>query len=234
MNMNAGLAKDIVAEARKQGLTNRQIAYVLATADHETGGRMMPVVENLNYSVSGLLNTFGRHRISTGQAQAFGRIDGKRAAMQKEIANVVYGGTWGAANLGNTKEGDGFLFRGRGLVQITGRRNHAKFSDVLGVDLVANPDLALDPKYAVQILVIGMAQGLFTGKRLSDFINGATTDYRGARAIINGSDRAADIAALAVEYEADLAKSEPARPARPAAGFWEGIMNAIARLFGRT
>lgn len=80
------------------------------------------LVENLNYSVDGLLNTFGRHRISVAQAQKYGRAPGQRAD-QEAIANIVYGGEWGRKNLGNTQPGDGWLFRGSGVKQITGRAN---------------------------------------------------------------------------------------------------------------
>ncbi|TFW14350.1 glycoside hydrolase family 19 protein [Brevundimonas intermedia] len=87
--------------------------------------------ESLNYSVQGLLDTFGRHRISMADAEKFGRIDkvvkGRktvvRAAHQNAIANIVYGGDWGRENLGNTQPGDGWKFRGSGDKQITGREN---------------------------------------------------------------------------------------------------------------
>ena len=82
--------------------------------------------------------------------------------------------------------GDGYLYRGRGYVQITGRTNYTYFSNRLGVDLVSNPTLATDPAIAGQITVIGMQDGTFTGKRLDDFINDQKTDFFGARAVING------------------------------------------------
>ncbi|MEI9964356.1 MAG: glycoside hydrolase family 19 protein [Caulobacteraceae bacterium] len=64
----------------------------------------------------------------------------------EKLANVVYGG-----RLGNTAAGDGFRYRGRGLIQITGRDNYARASDWVGQDLVVNPDLAATPKIAAAI-----------------------------------------------------------------------------------
>lgn len=81
-------------------------------------------------------------------------------------------------------------FYGRGFVQLTWLANYQKMSNFLGVDLVNNPDLALNPKYAAQILVYGMYNGSFTGKKLSNYINGGYNDFYNARRIVNGLDRA--------------------------------------------
>lgn len=93
-------------------------------------------------------------------------------------------------SLGNIHEGDGAYFCGRGFVQITGRNNYVKFSKILGVDLVLNPNLAMTLDIAAKIMFIGMEQGLFTGKKLSDYLNGTKDDWIEARRIINGTDRA--------------------------------------------
>ena len=91
-----------------------------------------------------------------------------------------------------------YPFYGRGLVQLTWKENYEKFGKLLGIDLVNNPDLALDPEYAVRILVIGMRDGLFTGYKLSNFIeSGKPTDFVYARKIINGMDKAHTIASMA-------------------------------------
>lgn len=106
--------------------------------------------------------------------------------------------------LGNTQPGDGWFFRGRGYVQITGRRNYKLAGDVLGLDLIGNPDLALDPVVAGRILVQGCLDGWFTGKRLADYLDRPAPDYRNARRVVNGVDRAAEIAGYARRFEAAL------------------------------
>jgi putative chitinase len=105
--------------------------------------------ESLNYSVGGLKVTFPR-RISDEDAEKFGRKKGQ-PANQSAIANIVYGGKWGAENLGNTIPGDGWKFRGRGLKQLTGRSNYERFSRAwLGSDaLLANPGQVAEPAGAV-------------------------------------------------------------------------------------
>lgn len=112
----------------------------------------------------------------------------------------------GRADLGNTQPGDGKRFMGRGYVQITGRANYAKASKLIGKDMVTNPDLALDPKSAAKIIVHGMSHGWFTGKKMADFLN-----FTEMRRVVNGNDKAEDIAKHAVKFEAAL-KLLPAAP----------------------
>lgn len=82
------------------------------------------------------------------------------------------------------------LFYGRGYVQLTWYENYAAMSKLLGVDLLNNPDLALNPDIAAKIMVRGMLNGDFTGKRLADYFNEKVTDPFNARKIINGLDKA--------------------------------------------
>lgn len=97
---------------------------------------------------------------------------------------------------------DGYF--GRGHTQLTHKYNYERAGRALGVDLVGNPSLALDPEISAEIMVRGMLEGWFTGKKLEDYITLKASDYVGARRIINGTDRARAIAEHAREYEAAL------------------------------
>ena len=93
-----------------------------------------------------------------------------------------------------------YPYFGRGYVQITWKENYEKFGKLLGVDLVQHPDLALYPEYAAFILVYGMKHGIFTGKKLDDYITGRVSMYADARRIINGTDKAGTIASMARDF----------------------------------
>jgi hypothetical protein len=92
-------------------------------------------------------------------------------------------------------------FYGRGFVQLTWEENYRKFGDLLKIDLLNGPFQALEWETAYKIMSLGMSQGLFTGKKLSDYINDKKTDYVGARKIINGTDKAQLIAGYAGGFE---------------------------------
>lgn len=95
------------------------------------------------------------------------------------------------------------LYYGRGYVQLTWFENYQNMGKLLHIDLLNNPDLALQPAVAAAILTKGMTNGLFTGKSLGDFFNDTHTDWINARKIINGLDHAETIAGYAkVFYKA--------------------------------
>lgn len=129
--------------------TEHRAAGFLGQIHVESGG-FENVVENLNYSATALKKLFGRHRISLADADKFGRTS-QHPAHQNALANILYGGSWGAAHLGNTEPGDGWRFRGRGLKQLTGRSNYKRFSRWwLGEDtLLTDPDRVAAPDGAV-------------------------------------------------------------------------------------
>ena len=95
-------------------------------------------------------------------------------------------------------------YYGRGYVQLTWKYNYDKFGKLLVVDLVNKPDLALQPDISAKIMMIGMVKGLFTGKKLSDYITPDKTDFVNARRIINGTDKAQLIAGYADQFLASL------------------------------
>ena len=87
---------------------------------------------------------------------------------------------------GKTDPQTGKAYYGRGLVQLTWRKNYKKMGGLLGVDLEHRPEKALDLKIATQILFVGMTRRTFTGKKLADYFNAATEDWVNARRIVNG------------------------------------------------
>lgn len=139
-------------------------AYMLATAWHETAQSMRPVKE------------YG------GEAYFTRMYD---VAGDRPRTCIAYG---------NTCAGDGPKYCGRGYVQLTWKLNYQRATDELGHDFVGNPDLAMDAKHAAAIMVRGMKEGWFSGKKLSDYLPAAgvatKAQYINARRIINGTDRA--------------------------------------------
>jgi hypothetical protein len=96
---------------------------------------------------------------------------------------------------------------GRGYVQLTHEANYIFAGERLGIPLADRPSLALDPDIAVEIIVLGMGNGWFTGKHLADYVTLSRSDFVGARRIVNGTDKAALIAGYAKQYDA-LLKAE--------------------------
>lgn len=153
-------------------------AYALATAYHETARTMQPIKE------------YGGRSYYTKLYDVSGQ-NPKRAR-----------------EMGNTTIGDGALYCGRGYVQLTWKVNYARASKELGADFVNMPDLAMDPDHASDIMILGMSQGWFTGKKLLDYLptRGPANlkKYTSARRIINGTDHAELIAQYALKFEVAL------------------------------
>lgn len=129
--LNATILSELPIIAEKFGInTPLRLAHFLAQCSHESGGFKV-FVENLNYSADSLLKVFPKYFKDKATADAYAR-------KPEKIANRVY-----ANRMGNSDEasGDGFKYRGRGAVQLTGKDNYKAFSDFIGEDCVSNPDL---------------------------------------------------------------------------------------------
>lgn len=132
--------------------TELRCAHFIAQLAHESAG-ITRFTENLNYSAQGLVDTFPSHFPRMELALMYAR-DPER------IANRVYASSerrppGGPNDLGNGDEasGDGWLYRGRGVIQITGRSNYAQAAAATGMDLVATPDIAAQPSAGAAIAV---------------------------------------------------------------------------------
>lgn len=97
-----------------------------------------------------------------------------------------------------------FPYYGRGFVQLTWKTNYQKYSQILGVDMAADPDIAMRPNVALFILVHGFKTGTFTGRKITDYIDHGRTDFVKARRCINDSDKASTIAGIAKEYLSNI------------------------------
>ena len=109
--------------------TNLRLAHFLSQCAHESGN-FKAVSENLNYSADGLRKTFGKYFP--------GNLAESYAKQPEKIASRVYGNRMGN---GNESSKDGYTFRGRGYIQLTGKANYTKFTQYIGEDCVSNPDL---------------------------------------------------------------------------------------------
>ena len=107
-----------------------KLAHFLAQAGHESAG-FKAVNENLNYGAKGLLGIFKKYFPTEAKAKEYER-------KPEKIANLVYGGRMGN---GPEASGEGFKFRGRGYIQLTGKDNYKAFDAVVPEDILANPDL---------------------------------------------------------------------------------------------
>lgn len=132
-----------------------------------------------------------------------------------------------------------YPYVGMGYVQLTWKANYEKASKKLGVDFVAAPKKLLESRYAAPILVTGMKEGWFTGKRLADYITLSRSDFAGARRIINGTDKAASIAAIARDYDASLkaegygvATTPTEKPTATTTNLWALLAAWFQRWFG--
>ncbi|WP_162200242.1 hypothetical protein [Citrobacter amalonaticus] len=165
-----------------------KLAYMLATARHE--------------SYDFTAGEYFSEGAEIGSVSYFNKYDPVLANTQNKRDKAI-------AN-GNTNQGDGYKYRGRGCVHLTWKINYQKASDKFGDDFVNQPDLAGDFQYAVPIMVWGMEEGVFTGNKISSYINNSEVQYRDARKVINGSDQKELIASYAEKFQHILEKTSSA------------------------
>ena len=158
--------------------TPKRQACFIGQCMHESGG-FKQLKENLNYSAKALMNTWPSRFPDADTAEKFER-------QPEKIANKVYSG-----RMGNTEDGDGAKYIGRGLIQLTGKDNYRAFGDAIGEDLVANPQLVEEPRYAA------LSAGWFWNKRglnaLADAMDITTLTIRINGGKIGIDDRIAKI-----------------------------------------
>lgn len=148
-----------------------ELAQFKAQIQHESGGKSK--TESGYYrNASRILKIFGNKRL-------LGKDPKTLTKSSEKLFNTVYGGEWGRRNLGNTEAGDGFKYRGRGYIQITGKSNYKKFGDMIGVDLVANPEKALEPDIANKLALAFWNTNVKS--KITDF-----TNTKAVTRIING------------------------------------------------
>lgn len=164
----AALASRGPALFTRLGITGTRLHFFLAQLGHESAGLSI-MEEGLNYSAQGLVNTFPNRFPTIAAATPFARNPEK-------FANHVYGNRMGN---GPPASGDGFRFRGRGYIQITGRENYTKIGAVAGVNLIANPDAAISPDHALEI-----ACGFWTFNKINAIAD--TGDFVKVTRAING------------------------------------------------
>jgi len=162
------LADALNAQLENGGInSNKRLRHFLAQCAHESAG-FTRFQENLNYSEQGLRKIFAKY---------FDAATARDYARKKEkIANRVY-----ASRLGNGPEdsGDGWRYRGRGVIQLTGRANYKTFGEKVGADLEADPDQAEKPDIAVKVALAYWNDRHLSEKADADDVVGITKGING-------------------------------------------------------
>ena len=178
----------MVREMLAQGITDPvSQAQIMANVDNETGG-FTRIDENLNYKADRMMAMF-----KTAQKKGRAATEAAAAGGPRAIANFLYGG-----RMGNDENDDGWKYRGRGFIQLTGKGNYAAAGKYLGLDLVNNPDLVFDPEVAAKTTMYFMTQRV--GKKLL-----ATGDTKAIRKVLNGGTIGLEHVAKGVEKWLPLA-----------------------------
>lgn len=159
------------------------------------------------------------YMLATAQHESYHFLSGEYFSLKPEIGTKSYFNKYDpvladneehknrAKRNGNINEGDGYKYRGRGYVHLTWENNYQRAKNKFKIDFIKNPDLAMTLENAVNIMIWGMDEGIFTGKKLTDYITGDKKDYKEARKVINGLDAAELISKYAAEFENILEKT---------------------------
>ena len=181
-----------LAAAAKAGITGAHLAQFMAQLDHESGG-FKTVEENLRYSAKRLLEIFPKYYKDPAQAEA-------DANSPMAIANRVYANRMGN---GPPESGDGYKYRGRGLIQLTGKDNYKRFGQMAGIDRVSNPDLAGNLGTAADIAAA------FYKKNVMDKGIPAENTAKVTKAINGGSIGLSHRESLFASYSKDAGSLQP-------------------------
>lgn len=183
----------LMASAQAAGIVDHvELSNFMGQMQVESAG-FSRMSENLNYSGRRLLEVFkGRNGLHT-------LVEANEIAAQgaEAIANAIYGGRWGERNLGNTEPGDGWAYRGRGYVQLTGRANYERLGNEIGLDLVGRPELVEERETAARVAIHYWQSRVVA--------NGHQLDVAAAtRSINGGQNHLAERIAYAAEWKQKL------------------------------
>lgn len=172
---NSGTLKNELMKAMDEsGIEGAHRSQLIAQAHHESAG-FTTLYESLNYTPKALKSTFSYYAKNPSHAEQDGRTAGQKAN-QENIANRAYG-----KRNGNIAPDDGWKYRGRGIIQLTGKSNYKEMSDLIGLDLVKNPDLAADPTIAAKIAVTFYKNKVIKTGIKADDIKGVTRAINGPK-----------------------------------------------------
>jgi len=190
---------DLIAEKRKEQInflfdkfeqsefTLKQCAYILATVKHESNQTFKPIAEGYWIKENRIKKLYKYYELNNP------------GALITIFPNGINPPT----------------YEGRGRIQTTHSYNYKKIGDILGLDLITNPDLLLQNDIDWEVLELGFTKGVWTGKKISDYINKDITDYYNCRRVVNGLDKADLIRSYAEEFESgmiELPNPEPRPP----------------------
>lgn len=146
-------AESLLVTAYRSGITDpKELANFMGQVQHESQN-FTKLEENLNYSGTRLYEVFGkRNGLTPERAEVLASIKNRTERLQA-VGEHVYGGGWGKSELGNTQVGDGYKYRGRGYMQLTGRDNYTTYGKSTGIDLVNHPELAATEAHAERLAV---------------------------------------------------------------------------------